>query len=218
MVDFPEMRQAMVERQMLPESIVASRVIGALLDIPREYFVPRQQQHIAYMDDTFPLSYNRFLLRPVVFAKMLQALDPQPHEKALIIGCNLGYSMAVMSQLIHAVVGVEEVEVLSKEAEKALERIGVKNFEVILGQHKKGFPDSGPYDVIFIEGRIQGDLDILFDQLKDGGRLVVITSCPMRADEVTLYSKIKGQISKASVCEGNAPVLKGFEPKSEFEF
>ncbi len=218
MVDFPEMRQVMVDRQILPEGVVASRVIGALLDIPREYFVPRQQQHIAYMDDTFPLSYNRFLLRPVVFAKMVQALAPEPHEKALIIGSNLGYSMAVMSQLVHSVVGVEEVAVHSKEAEKTLERIGVKNFEVILGQHNKGYPNSGPYDVILLEGRLGEDPDNLFEQLKDGGRLVAITSCPTRADEVTLYSKIKGQISKVSICGGNAPALKGFEPKSEFEF
>lgn len=217
-MDFPETRQKMVDCQILPEDVCAPAVIGAFLDVSRENFVPRQQQHIAYMDSNFPLGYDRFMLRPVTLAKMLQALDPQPHEKALVVGTNLGYSIALLSQMVHAVIGVESVELLSQQAEKILRDAGIKNFEVVLCDQEKGCADYGPYDVILVEGKVSCDPDALLAQLKENGRLVAITSCSGKADEVTLYSNINGHISKRPVCDGTAPFLKGFEPKTKFEF
>lgn len=217
-VDFTEFRRNMVEGQLLPEGVSARHVLDAFLDTPRELFVPRQQQHIAYMDDDFSVGYNRFALRPATLAKMLQALNPQPHEKAMVVGCNLGFTVAVLSHMVHFVVGIETTEILSRQAEKTLHDFGIRNFEIIKGDHAQGYPEHGPYDLILVEGKVKVDVQPLLDQLKDSGRLAAISSSRSRADKVILYTKMNGHISERIICDATSPSLLGFEKPQQFEF
>ena len=205
----------MVDTQVRPSDVTKFPIIDAMLSVPRELYGPADKREAAYVGENLSLGGNRVILEPRTFAKMLDALDIQPDEVVLDLGCGLGYSTAVLARLAEFVVAVEEDETRADEAQAALSENGVDNAAVTTGPLADGAAKSGPYDVIIVEGAVEHLPPALLDQLQDGGRI-----CVMFAEgalgTVRVGYKIDGRMNWRYAFNAGAPVLSGFEKHSAF--
>ncbi|WP_444665941.1 protein-L-isoaspartate O-methyltransferase family protein [Cereibacter changlensis] len=215
MTDFSTRRLMMVDTQIRPSDVTKFPIIDALLAVPREVYVPRDRRETAYMSDNLPIGSGRVILEPRTFAKFLDALNIQPDEAVLDLGCGLGYSTAVIARLAEAVVAVEEDETLATEAQRTLSQEGVDNAAVIVGPLAGGAAKHGPYDVIMLEGGVETVPEALLAQLKDGGRIgCLFMEGPLGVARIGY--RIDGAMTWRSVFNASAPVLTGFALERTF--
>ncbi len=215
MTDFANRRHLMVDTQIRPSDVTRFPIIAAMLEVPREIFVPDAQREAAYADANLDLGNGRVLLEPRTFAKMLDALDIAEDELVLDIGCGYGYSTAVVARLAQAVVAVEEDETMAEEATGLLAEAGADNAIVHAGPLADGAPEHGPYDVIIVEGGVEEVPAALIDQLKEGGRIACIFM-DETLGAVRVGYKLDGPVSWRFEFNATAPVLPGFEKRRAF--
>jgi len=215
MSDFAARRTVMVDTQVRPADVTKFPIIEAMLQVPRENFVPARLREAAYLGENLDLGDGRVLLDPRTLAKMLDALDIGDDDLVLDIGPNQGYSAAVIAHLAEAVVGVEEDAALVEEAQRALSEAGADNVAMVEGMLASGAPDHGPYDVIVIEGGVERLPDAIIDQLKDGGRIACLF-IEGALGVVRIGYRIDGHMSWRADFNAGAPVLPGFERHTAF--
>ena len=215
MTDFRHRRITMVDTQVRPSDVTKFPIIDAMLTIPREVFVPESQREAAYVGEHVELAPGRVVLDPRTLAKILDALDVQPVELVLDVGCGLGYSTAVIARLAEAVVAVEEDETMVAEAQARLSAESVDNAAVIGGPLAAGSAKHGPFDVIAIEGAVEEVPAALLAQLKEGGRIAAIFMDGALGEARVGY-KIDGVITWRFVFNAAAPVLPGFAKRRAF--
>ncbi|MDD9329493.1 MAG: protein-L-isoaspartate O-methyltransferase [Bartonella sp.] len=179
-IDFVELRHKMVDNQIRTVDVTDLLVLKAFLTVPREDFVPENIKNLSYRDAdivVFPAQSNlsvRHLMRPASLAKLLQLAAIKSSDVVLDIGANSGYCSALLSKLAKSVIALEGNKMLAEQAAKILERNKCNNVIVVHGALEKGYPIKGPYDVIFFEGAVDFIHDGVFDQMREGGRLVVV--------------------------------------------
>jgi protein-L-isoaspartate(D-aspartate) O-methyltransferase len=216
-MDTAQARQAMVDRQVRPHDVNDLRILGSLLEIPRERFLDPSHAQIAYLDTEVPVSTQsrRRLLKPIVFGKLLQAAGIKAGERVLDVGCATGYSAAVLARLAGTVVALEEDVALARAATSNL--AGVANVNVVMGPLTAGWAQGAPYDVILLEGRSEVAPRPLCEQLADGGRLLaVIGSMPM--GKATIYDRTGKHVTAQPLFDAGAALLPGFIKPPEFVF
>lgn len=174
MLDFAAARARMVESQLRPNAITDVGVLEAMASVAREDFVPTDRRSFAYMDGDILVAGNRYLMEPMVFGKLLQLAEIGLSDRVLDIGCVTGYGAAVIARLAQSVVAIDQNKQLAEDAAKTLRQQGAGNVTVAALPHADGDPAQGPYDAIVIEGRVPVVPAKLFDQLKEGGRLVAV--------------------------------------------
>lgn len=170
MSDFAARRVMMVDTQVRPSDVTKYPVIGAMLAVPREAYVPAALREAAYVGENLTLAPGRVLLEPRTLAKLLDALDIRADELVLDVGATFGYSAAVIARMAEAVVAVE-TEPMAAEAQATLSTERVDNVAVIAGELAAGSARHAPFDVIVIEGGVEVVPDTLAAQLKTGGRI-----------------------------------------------
>lgn len=217
MTDFSARRVMMVDTQVRPSDVTKFPIIDAMLSVPREAFVPRDKREAAYMGENLVLQQGRVVLEPRTLAKLLDALDIQPDEMVLDLGCGLGYSAAVLARLADAVVAVEEDEAMAAEAQDRLAQASVDNAAVIVGPLAAGAAKHGPYDVITVQGGVEVIPPALLAQLKDGGRIAAVFMEGALGVARVGY-KSDGKVSWRFVFNASAPVLPGFGLSGGFSF
>ncbi|MEQ9811796.1 MAG: protein-L-isoaspartate O-methyltransferase [Azospirillaceae bacterium] len=218
MTDYATARANMVDGQIRTNRVTDAALIAAFREIPRELFVPKAVRGIAYVDEDIPLGHGRFLMEPMIFARLLQEARIGQGDVVLDIGCTRGYSTAIIARVADTVVAVETRKDLANEATKNLAELGVDNAAIVEGTLEEGYPSQAPYDVIVIEGGVSAVPDRLFRQLGDGGRLVTVVRQPGAVGRAVLYLKTGDTISHRILFDANTPILPGFEPVPEFEF
>ena len=164
----------MVQSQLLPNKITDDRVSDAMAAIPRERFVPNALGGVAYADRDIEVAPGRHLVKPMVFARLLQAAEISGTDVVLDVGCATGYSTAVLAQLAGTVVALESDEELAARAEANLAELDIANAAVVVGPLKECCPDQGPYDVVFVNGSLPEIPRAMPRRLVDGGRLVAV--------------------------------------------
>lgn len=214
MSDFAARRVMMVDNQIRPSDVTKYPVIAAMLAVPREAYVPSDRREAAYVGENLAIGGGRTMVEPRTLAKLLDALNIQRDELVLNIGAGLGYSAAVIARMAEAVVAVEE-EGLAAEAQAALGDQRVDNVAVIAGALTSGAAKHAPYDVIFIEGGIEVLPDALVAQLKQGGRIGCLFM-EGALGTARIGTKLGDGIVWRDAFNAAAPVLPGFERKSEF--
>ena len=218
MVDFAQARRTMVDCQVRPSDVTDLRIIAALLDVPRERFVSEARRPIAYLDLDVPVAETgrRALLKPMVFARMLQAAAIGEGDRVLDVGCATGYSSAVLAKLAGNVVALEEDPALARTAAENLAAVGAA-VAVAGGPLAAGWPAAAPYDAILVEGAVEVVPEAILAQLKDGGRLVaVVGTGPMR--KAAIYRQVMGRVSAQPLFDAAAPPLPGFAQPPAFVF
>jgi protein-L-isoaspartate(D-aspartate) O-methyltransferase len=221
MSDFSTARQKMVDGQVRPSDVTDLRIIDAMLAVPREAFVPESQRALAYLDLDLDVSEagptKRFLIKPVVIAKMLQAAGISETDSVLVVGCASGYTTAVVAKLAGTVTATESDSSLAAKANDVLARLGFGNAAVKTAAAGEGDEANAPYDVIVLAGATEIVPDRLYRQLKDGGRLVGVfaMSRPQRAMIVT---HSHADFGDRALFDAVAPVLPGLERPPAFVF
>jgi protein-L-isoaspartate(D-aspartate) O-methyltransferase len=221
MSDFSTARQKMVDGQVRPSDVTDSRIIEAMLAIPREAFVPQAQRSLAYMDLDIDVSAGgaakRFLLRPAVTAKMLQAAEISETDNVLVVGCASGYLPAVAARLALKVVATECDSALAATAQANLAALSFGNVTVKTAPVADGDSANAPFDVILLNGASEIAPEGLYRQLKEGGRLVgaFALSGPQRAVIVT---SSHGDFGHRALFDTAIPVLPGLERPPAFVF
>jgi protein-L-isoaspartate(D-aspartate) O-methyltransferase len=215
MTDFAARRATMVDTQVRPSDVTKFPIIAAMLEIPRERFVPDGYREAAYAGENIALTDRRVVLDPRTLAKMLDALDIRPDETVLDVGAGLGYSTAVIARLAEAVIAVEEDPALAAEAEAALAAAGIDNAAVLTGPLAAGAPKHGPYDVITVQGAAEQVPAALTGQLKDGGRIgCLFMEGALGVCRIGL--RRDGRVAWRHAFHAAAPVLPGFEAARGF--
>lgn len=212
---FAARRTHMVDNQIRPSDVTKYPIIAAMLEVPRERFVPDALREAAYAGENLVLAPGRVLLDPRTLAKMLDALDIQPGELVLDLGVGFGYSAAVIARLAEAVIAVEADEEMAAEAEAVLVETGADNAVVVTGPLADGAAKHGPYDVIVLEGAVETVPEALAAQLKEGGRIAALfMEGALGVCRIGL--KHDGRIVWRFGFNAAAPVLPGFAAKREF--
>jgi protein-L-isoaspartate(D-aspartate) O-methyltransferase len=215
MTDFSTRRVMMVDTQVRPSDVTKFPIIAAMLAVPREVYVPARMREAAYIGENVNIGAGRVLLEARTLAKMLDALDIQPHELVLDLGCGLGYSTAIIAKLADAVMAVEADEALAAEAQRTLSAEGVDNAAVITGPLAAGAAKHGPYDVITVQGGVEVVPQAIIDQLKDGGRIACVFMTGALGEARVGY-KSGGNVTWRAVFNASAPVVPGFAASRGF--
>jgi protein-L-isoaspartate(D-aspartate) O-methyltransferase len=215
MTEFVNRRVMMVDTQVRPSDVTKYPIIDAMLAVPRELYVPDDRREAAYVGENLELAAGRVLLEARTLAKLLDALDIQPADLVLDLGCGLGYSAAVIARLAGTVVAVEEDEALAADAQRLLSEEGVDNALVVTGSLAAGAVKHAPYDVITIQGGIETLPDTIAAQLREGGRIgAVFMDGPLGTAMFGLKSG--GQITWRPIFNAAAPLLPGFARARSF--
>ena len=205
----------MVDTQVRPNDVTKYNVIAAMLEIPREEFVPDSRRDVAYVGENIEIARGRVVLEPRTIAKMIDALDLQPTELVLNLAAGYGYTAAVLGRLAQAVVAVEEDAEMAAEATRRLAGIGADNVAVVQGPLAAGHKAEAPYDAILIEGAIEELPGSLAEQLAEGGRIIALF-LDATVGVVRSGVKLDGVITWRYAFNAGAPVLPGFRRVREF--
>jgi len=189
--------------------------------------VPRKLKPLAYMDEgveVFPSidgAPARFLLAPMVLARLVQLAAVEPQDAVLDVGCATGYSTSVLARLGRSVIGLEPEPELAEAARGTLRDLGIANAEIVEGVLARGHPEAGPYDVILLNGSVPELPETLILQLKEGGRLAVVMPSGTNSGsqgKAYLFVKVGGEASGLPHFDAGARPLPGFLPAPRFTF
>jgi protein-L-isoaspartate(D-aspartate) O-methyltransferase len=159
--------------QRLRPAVLDERVLAAIASIPRERFVRSEERERAYENVALPIACEQTISQPLVVARMLEAVSPQPEDRVLDVGTGSGYHAALLALLADQVWTVERHAGLSALAEQAIRAIGLDNVKFLVGDGAEGLAAEAPFDVINVAAATAARVaEALQQQLAVGGRLV----------------------------------------------
>lgn len=217
MMDFELARDLMIDGQLKPNQVNDPRILDAFRVVPRELFVPSSLKGVAYVDEDIEVAPGRYLLEPLVLARMIQAANPTARDVALDVASGTGYSAAVLAQLAGAVVALEEDQELADRATGTLLDLRYDSVVVVKAPLAQGCAEQAPYDVIVINGMVEEVPQALLDQLNEDGRLVAVENV-RGVGKAMLYIKEGGIIGKRELFDAASPLLPGFVKPRGFVF
>jgi protein-L-isoaspartate(D-aspartate) O-methyltransferase len=211
-------RANMIERQLQPNKITDESVINAFAGIRRELFVPEKLRAIAYSDTDLPLGNGRYLMAPMVAARLLQAAEIGRNDNALVVGAGVGYEAALIALLGRSVVALEHDGELARQGRAALveHRIATVNF--VEGAPAQNTRTRPVYDMIFFAGAVAEIPPEISAQLGEGGRLVGVIKPDSGPGRATLTTRTGGVLAARVMFDAATPLLPGFARKPAFVF
>jgi len=217
MTDFVQARRMMVDGQIRPSDMTDLDVIDAMGEVPRERFVPPDLVDVAYLDRDLPIDAQRALLKPMVIARMVQALELKPGDKVLDVAGGTGYTAAILARLAGSVVALEDDPTRTKRCAELARDLGATHVSAVAGPLDAGWPALAPYDAIIINGTCEVEPQVLLRQLANGGRLVgIFGSAP--ATKAMVYRMDNGEIGYRPLFNAAAPLLPAFAKAPAFVF
>lgn len=216
---FDDRRRLMVESQLRTNKVSNTNVLMAFETIAKENFIDEAYAALAYIDEDLMLERNRFILEPMVFARLVQALELTDTDSVLDIGATSGYSTAIIAKLAQSVVGIESDTDLAQMGQDNLTAEGIDNAVILQGQHQDGFANEAPYNAIIIEGSVEDVPMPLLNQLSDNGRLVTIlrenATSPGKAVK---YVRSGDGFAHTTLFDAQTPMLSEFAKEKVFSF
>jgi protein-L-isoaspartate(D-aspartate) O-methyltransferase len=192
--------ERMVAEQLVPHGVTDERVLRAMSEIPRDAFLPHRVRRHAYEDRALAIDCGQTVSQPLVVGLMTQALAPKPDDVALEVGAGSGYQAAVLSRLCRKVITLEREPALAEHASDTLARLGFANVEVAAADGSLGWPEASPYDMILVACAADAVPPALFEQLAEGGRMVIpIAVSPDQPQDLRLYEKRGGVVTFRSL-------------------
>ena len=215
---FEVARSHMLESQLRPNKVTDDRVLNAFASIRRELFVPEHLRHVAYIDEDLPLGGGRYLMAPMVAARLLQAAAIARTDAALIVGAGTGYEAALTAMLARNVLALEEDPELARHARTALVEHAIASVSVVEGPLHEGYRPRAPYDVILFGGAVAETPPDINAQLAEGGRFLAVVKPANAVGRATLATRAGGVLAQRVIFDAATPFLPGFAPKLAFEF
>ncbi|HWO43168.1 MAG TPA: protein-L-isoaspartate(D-aspartate) O-methyltransferase [Candidatus Eisenbacteria bacterium] len=185
----------MVERDLRRRGIRDPRVLDAMASVPRHRFVPERWRSAAYDDRPLPIGHGQTISQPYIVAFMTELLELKGREKVLEIGTGSGYQTAVLATLATQVFSIEIIPSLSARAKAVLDQLGFHNVHVKTGDGFFGWPEHAPFDAIVVTAAAPKIPEPLWQQLREGGRLVMPLGEPGQPQKLVRVRKIGGNKS-----------------------
>lgn len=207
----------MVASQIKTNEVTDPLVVEAIGRVPRESFLPAARQSLAYIDEDVEVSEGRWLMEPMVAAKLLQMADIQATDHVLVVPCGAGYLAAVISHMAGSVVAIDSDPGARDAAGKVLTELGADTVAVVSGDIENGCPDQAPFDVIVFDGAVSQIPEAIMSQLADEGRLVAVET-DSGVGRATLVQKSGEALGRRVDFDANIPVLPEFAGKPAFVF
>ena len=218
MTGFEVARSHMLESQLRTNKVTDDRVLNAFASIRRELFVPEHLRTVAYIDEDLPLGGGRYLMEPMVAARLLQAAAIARTDTALIVGAGTGYEAALTAMLARNVLALEENPELARHARSALVEHAIASVSVVEGPLREGYRPRVPYDVILFGGAVAETPRDINAQLAEGGRLLAVVKSGNAVGRATLATRTGGVLAQRVIFDAATPLLPCFAPKPAFEF
>jgi protein-L-isoaspartate(D-aspartate) O-methyltransferase len=190
---FAAERKLMVETQVLARGIRDPAVLEALRTVPRHLFVPPELWPEAYGDYPLPIGEGQTISQPYIVAFMTESLGLRKEDKVLEIGTGSGYQAAVLSRLVRTVHTIEISDWLARRAAETLGELGYANIRVRCGDGFFGWPEEAPFDAVIVTCAVDRVPPRLFDQLAEGGRLILPLGDARTFQTLTLVTKKDGR-------------------------
>ncbi len=190
---FAKARKRMVERDFRGHGIKDPRVLEVMSLVPRHLFVSERYRSQAYQDRPLPIGEGQTISQPYVVALMTELLKLKGNERVLEVGTGSGYQAAVLSHLASEVYTIEIIPSLAAKAEERLLRLGYGNVQVKTGDGFFGWEEKGPFDAIVVTASAEKIPDPLWNQLQEGGRLVMPLGKTHKTQRLVRATKIKGK-------------------------
>ncbi|MCC7426587.1 MAG: protein-L-isoaspartate O-methyltransferase [Alphaproteobacteria bacterium] len=218
-MDFAAARLNMIECQLRPNKLLDPAVIAAFQAVPREAFVPEGLRQAAYVDEDIALGSGRYVMEPMVLARLLQAAEIGPEDRALVVGCATGYAAALLARIAAGVIALESDAGLAGKAESLLAVHGGGKARVVRGALAQGYAAGAPFDVIMIDGAVSAIPDALKAQLAPGGRLVAVVTANERAmGQAVRGVRLATGYAERALFDAGTPVLPEFRSAPSFVF
>lgn len=168
-----DMVASLLIRQLQELGIRDERVLAAMANVPRNYFVDEAISHQAWENTALPIGFGQTISQPYIVARMTETLIQNNPRNVLEIGTGSGYQTAVLSQLVPHVYSVERIKALQYQARRRLLRLDFHNVSMRHGDGWAGWPSKAPFDAIIVTAAAETIPDALLTQLADGGRMVI---------------------------------------------
>ncbi len=217
-MDYTLARQYMIKSQIRPNRVSDPHVIEAMEMLPREAFVEERWKDVAYTDKHIDLGNGRFLMEPLVVARLLQAAEIRSDDVVLDLGCGVGYSAGLLGRLANTVVALEPDAEMAAKASVTLSELGIDNVAVITAPLAEGYAKQAPYNVIFINGAVSEIPKVLLAQLAENGRLVAVVRGETGVGRLIVMTKTPYGFGQRELFDAFVPYLPGFSPKEVFSF
>jgi protein-L-isoaspartate(D-aspartate) O-methyltransferase len=217
--DYRAARLAMIDSQLRTNTVHDDRVLDAFDAVPRERFVPEPLRGVAYIDEDLPLGNGRWLIEPMVLARLIQLAAIGPTDNVLVIGDPSGYAAAVIARLAGRVVMAESESGAVAAARQRLAELGCADVETVQGRLDQGYEAGAPYSAIVLAGAAADVPHTLRTQLTEGGRMVGVIRKPgAPMGEAEVMTRVGAVLSRRPVFDAGTPYLPGFQPAPSFAF
>lgn len=183
----PDIALKKLAEEILPAmGIEDERVLSAFRRVPRHRFVDEALGLRAYEDVALPIGYGQTVSQPSTIAYVVQALELQGHEKVLEIGSGSGYQTAILAHLVERVFTMERIRTLGNQVWPRLDRLGLSNVAIRIGDGTYGWPDQAPFDIVVVSAGSPRVPEHLVRQLRVGGKMII----PLEIDGSQRFIKV----------------------------
>ena len=220
MSGFATARQKMVDGQVRTSDVTDRRILDAMLALPRERFVPQDKQALAYLDLDLNVAEGntkRFLVKPMLTAKLLQAAEISATDRVLVVGCATGYAAGLVAMLGASVTGTESDSGLVEKGKEVLSALGEK-VTLKVAEAADGDSAGAPYDVIILNGATEIVPNKLYQQLKNGGGRLVGVFAITTPSRAVIATRWHGEVGDRTLFDAAAPTLPGLRKLPQFVF
>jgi protein-L-isoaspartate(D-aspartate) O-methyltransferase len=215
---FADARKRMVDSQIRPNRVTDPRILAAMRRLSREEFLPPAARALAYADEDVALGNGRYLMEPMVLARMLQAASLRDNERVLVVGAATGYGAAVLAACGCRVIALEDDPALVAMAESVLIRVA-PSVDVVSGPLSAGWPSLAPYDLILIEGAVPEIPASLAGQIQqESGRIIGAIRHQGGVTQAVQGEETGGGLGLSVLFDCGTPALPSFRKAASFAF
>jgi protein-L-isoaspartate(D-aspartate) O-methyltransferase len=187
---FTDLRQHMIDVQLVARGLHDQSVLDAIHAVPREEFVATDLVEFAYSDSPLPIEASQTISQPYIVAVMTAALELQPEDRVLEVGTGSGYAAAILGEIAKEVFTIERHKILVDSARKRLGELGYRNIQILYGDGTLGWPEHAPYDAIVVTAGGPEVPKALKEQLAIGGRLIIPVGSTLRTQKLFRLRRI----------------------------
>ena len=207
----------MIESQLRPNNIIDENLIAAFEKVQQEEFLPDRLQNLSYIDDHIKFSKNSFILKPLIFAKLLNIIKPQFSDVILEVGSGGGYTTSVLANLVNFVYSIEQDKDIYELSIKNIKKNKNTNVNFLFCNYRQLNNLELKFNKIIINGTVNSDPLNLIDKLNVDGKLVCILKEKF-SSSIYLYNKKISGYEKLKIMNASAPIIINYIDKEEFNF
>ncbi len=211
-------RSNMVQQQVRAWDVLDPSVLEIMSQIPRELFVAKEFQQLAFSDAFVPIGFDQVSLKPNIIGRMLQALQLNKKDSVLEVGTGTGYITALAAHFVKSIISIEIIPELSQIAKGLLRNLGIFNVNLEVGNAATGYSIHAPYDVIMMTGSVPCLPKGLIDQLAFNGRLFVVVGNSPAMSALLITRHNKNRFTDKILFETDIPPLQNAEQPNKFRF